>query len=204
MAITTHAQLKTAIAAWLDVSSTDLTSVIDDLVTVGEKRIFRDARTRDMETALSSAIASGVIALPTGYVGLKHAYVDGSPVQHLERRPADWIYRMYPQRSAEGKPQFIAREKTNFIFGPFPDSGYTVKGVYYMHLTAISGSGTNALFDANQDLYLFGCLAESEPLLGRDPRVPLWEAKYQKILATVNGEEKEGDYAGGSLQMRVG
>lgn len=203
MAITTHAQLKAALAGWLDVSAADLTSVIDDLVMVGEKRIFREARTRDMETALSSAIASGVIALPASYVALKFAYVDGSPTQRLERRSAEWIYQKYPQRSSEGKPQFIARERTNFIFGPYPDSGYTVKGVYYARLAALSASVTNALFDANPDLYLFGCLAESEPLIGRDSRLPLWESKYQRILAEVNSEDQVEDHSGGALQMRV-
>jgi hypothetical protein len=170
---------------------------------VGEKRIFREARTRDMETALSSAISSGTIALPANYVGLRFAYVDGSPTQKLERRQAEWIYQAFPNRSSEGKPQFIAREKTNFIFGPYPDSGYTVKGIYYVRLSALGSSNTNALFDANPDLYLFGCLAESEPILGRDPRVQLWEAKYQRILAEVNGEDKDEDRSGGGLQMRV-
>lgn len=203
MSLTTYAQLKTAVAAWLDVSSTDLTSTIDDLVTVGETRIFREARTRDMETALSSTITTGVIALPTSYVALKFAYIDGSPTQRLERRSAEWIYQKYPQRSAEGKPQFIAREGSNFIFGPFADSGYLVKGRYYMRLAALSGS-VNALFTANPDLYLFAALAESEPLIGRDARVPLWEQKYQRILAEVNSEDRQEDASGGALQMRVG
>lgn len=202
MAITTYAQLKTAVVSWLDVATTDFTSTIDDLVTVGEKRIFRETRTRDMETALSSVIAAGVIALPTNYVAMKFCYVDGTPVQALERRSAEWIYSKYPQRSSSSKPSFIAREAGNFIFGPYPDSTYTIKGSYYVRLGALSGT-VNALFTANPDLYLFACLAESEPLIGRDSRIPLWEAKYQKILASVNAEDKNEDQSGSSLQMRV-
>lgn len=203
MSITTYAELKTAIVSWLDVPTATFTSTIDDLVTVGENRIFREARTRDMENALSSTISGGVIALPTGYVELKYAYLNTSPVCALERRSAEWIYKNYPQRSADRRPKFIAREGTNFIFGPYPDSGYSVAGIYYKRLTALSSS-VNALFSANPDLYLFACLSESEPLIGRDARIPLWEAKFQKTLSEVNGEDESEDHSGSALQMRVG
>lgn len=203
MAITTFAELKTAIAGWLDVSATDLSSQIDDLITVGEKRIFREARTRDMETALSSAISSGVLALPASYVALKFVYINTAPIQVLERRSAEWLYANYGYQSGSGIPTYIARDGTNFIFGPYPDSTYTVKGTYYARLTAISGSGVNALFTANPDLYLMACLAEAEMILGRDPRIAIWDAKYQRILADVNGEDKTEDQSGSHLQIRV-
>jgi hypothetical protein len=202
VSITTYAELKTAIVSWLDVPTATFTSQIDDLVTVGEKRLFREARTRDMESAISSVIAGGFIALPTDYVAIKYAYIDGSSVCRLERRPADWIYQAYPVRTASGKPKYIARESTNFIFGPFPDSAYTVKGIYYRRQALIANT-PNALFLANPDLYLFSCLAESESLIGRDDRIALWEAKYQRILADVNGEDRTEDASGGGLQMRV-
>lgn len=201
MAITTYAQLKTAVTSWLDITASDLTSVIDDLVTVGELRIFRECRTRDMEDSISTAISSGTIALPSGYVELKHARIDGTPSQPLERRSAEALYEMYPTRSSSGKPQFIAREGSTFIFGPYPDSGYTVKGVYYKRLTAVASSA-NALFTANPDLYLFACLAESEIVIGRDARIPIWEAKYNKILADVNGEDRREQASGSTLRMR--
>lgn len=201
MSLATYAQLKTAVTSWMDVPVASLTNQIDDLVTIAENRLFREARTRDMEVAMSTVISSGVIAVPSGYVALKHAYIDGTPVQRLERRPAEWIYQHYPTRSSDSKPLYIARELTNFIFGPYPDSGYTVKGVYYKRLAALS-SAVNALFTASPELYLFACLAESEILVGRDPRVPLWEAKYKNILMQVNGEDAAEQFSGGSLQIR--
>ncbi len=203
MAITTTAELKTAIAGWLNVSAAALSSQIDDLITVGEKRIFREVRTKDMETALSIAMSNGVMALPAGYVAMKFAYLNTSPVQALERRPAEWIYANYPYQSASGQPKYMARDAGNLIFGPFPDSQYTVKGIYYARLTAISGSGVNALFTANPDLYLMACLAEADMMLGRDPRIAIWNAKYEKIMADVNGEDKTEDQSGSHLQMRV-
>ena len=111
-----------------------------DLIRFGELRIYRDLRIRAMETALSDTIASGVIAVPSGYVEMKHAYIDGTPVQRLTRKTAEWVYQNYPTRSSGGKPKFFAREAGNLIFGPHPDSAYTVKGIYYKRLTALGTS----------------------------------------------------------------
>jgi hypothetical protein len=141
------------------------------------------------------------MALPADYMEMKFAYVNQTPTQRLERRSAEWIYANYPQRSSSGLPLFFARESTNLIFGPYPDSTYTIKGVYYKKLSALS-AGVHALFTSNPDLYLFGSLAEAEPLLGRDPRVQLWEAKYQNILNSINGLDNREDNSGGALRIR--
>jgi hypothetical protein len=203
MAITTTAELKTAITSWLDIAASNLTNQITDLITLGENRIFREARTTDMETALSAAIAAGVLALPTSYVALKNAYVNTTPTVRLERKPWEWIYDHYPRNGSTGIPRYIAREGTNFIFGPAPDSTYTIKGIYYKRLAAIAGS-VNALFTANPDLYLFACLAESEVLIGRDSRIAIWEAKYEKILSLVNKEAKNEESSGSTLAVSLG
>lgn len=203
MAINTYALLKTAVTSWMDITASDLSTKIDDLVTIAENRIFREARTKDNEAVLSSTIASGVVAVPADYISLKFSYVDGTPVGKLERRDAEWIYGNYGTRSASGKPKYIARETTNFIFGPYPDSGYTVKGVYYKRPGTLS-SAVYDLFTNNPDLYLFACLAESEILIGRDSRVPLWEAKYTKVLGDLNGVDKAENSSGSALQIRLG
>jgi len=186
----------------MDVSTADMSSTIADLITVAEARIFREARTRDTEATLSGTIASGVVTVPTDYIALKFAYLVTSPAQILERRDAEWIYSQYPTRSSAGRPKYIARESGNFIFGPYADSGYTLAGVYYKKLAALSTTA-HALYTNNPDLYLFGCLAESEIIIGRDARVPIWEAKYQKILSDVNGVAKAEDVSGGSIRMRL-
>lgn len=202
MSITDYASLKTGIAGWLDVSATDLSSEIDDLIMVGERRIFREVRTKDMEVALSGTISSGVLALPTGYVALKNARINTSPVVELERRTAEWIYANYGYQSSSGIPKYIARDGTNFIFGPYPDSAYTILGTYYIRLDSIASSVTS-FFAQVPDLYLMAALAEADVIVGRDDRLPIWESKYQKILADVNGEDKTEYESGSSLQMRT-
>ena len=208
MAFTTYVDLKTAVSRWVGggddatVTGLGISSTIDDLITVAENRIFRETRTKDTEAAFSTAIASGVISVPSDYIATKFFYVDSSPTKVLEPKPVEWIYTNYPSRSSEGEPLYFAREGANFIFGPYPDSTYTIKGIYWKRLGAVSSSAHN-LYTNNPDLYLFACLAEAEILIGKDSRIPLWEAKYKKILSDVNGMSQVAEYSGASLRMRL-
>ena len=191
-------QIKTDIANWL--KRDDLTSAIPDFLTLAENRLARELRIRPMETALSSTISNGVIAVPSGYQALKYAYVDGNPVQWLERKDAEWIYANYPTRAAQSKPAYIAREADNFIFGPYPDSTYTIKGVYYKKLDALSVSNTTNWFTANApDLLLFASLCEAEPYLMNDSRTVLWEQKYAAIRDRVQRENDSEEFSGSPI-----
>ena len=201
MAIDTYATLQTSVIDWL--KRADLTTIVPDLIMIGEKWIFRHARTRDMETALSVTIASGVATVPTNFVAIKHARIDGSPTRSLKVRPSRWILENYPLRSSSGKPSFIGVDGANFIFGPFADSGYSVLGIYYAKLTTIATSA-NALFAANPDLYLYAALCEAEPHIKNDKRLAMWMMKRDAILRDVNAETKEGQYDSAGMEVTLG
>lgn len=207
MSITTYAELQTAVKNWTHraniLGADDAADMIPDLILLGENRIFTDLRHRHMESAFSSTIAAGVIALPASYVELEYAYIDGTPVSFLERRTPEWIYSKYPVRSSDGKPCYIAREITNFIFGPFPDSGYTVKGVYYKRLSRIS-SATNALFDEFPELYLFAALSEAHVFTESEPPLlQVWEQKYQGIAGRIMAEHRKEKASGSAPVIRA-
>lgn len=202
-AITDYASLITEVGAWLH-RGTSLDDEIEGFIQLGENRIYRDLRVRQMETALSSTIASGVIAVPSGYLDMKFAYINGSPMVKLQRKDAEWIYYNYPTRSADGTPRFFAREATNFIFGPYPDSAYTVKGVYYKKLDALSDSNTsNWLITDVPDLILFASLCEAAPWTQDDARIPLWEKKYAQIKDRVQRNDVEEEFSGSPLATTV-
>lgn len=200
MSIASYSELKTAVNNWL--ARTDLTSYVGDFIALGEKRIYRDLRIRAMETALNDTIASGVIAVPDGYVAMKYAYVEANPIGKLQRKEAEWIYQKYPIRAADGQPCFFAREADNFIFGPYPDSTYTVKGLYYKRLTALSDSNTTNWFTANApDLLLFAALCETAPFLKADNRIQVWGTKYGMVKNSVQLEDDQEEFSGSPLAM---
>lgn len=199
MSIATYSELQTAVANWLHRS--DLTSIIPDLIMLGENRIFRELRCRDMESALSVTFTSGVAAVPSDYLELKFAYLDGTPVSPLKRSSASAIYTRYPLRSPSGKPSEIAREGSNFIFGPYPDGTYTLKGIYYAEPTSVTTSDT--FLAIHPDLFLFAALSESAPYIKEDARITLWEGKYQNILNQLNIQDAGEESSGGGMTVRA-
>lgn len=198
MSITTYAELQTAVGNWLHRS--DLTSIIPDLIVLGEKRLFRTVRDRTMETALSGTISSGVLAVPSDYLSIKTAYISASPSKVLQRATVSQVYEKYPNRAATGKPSMIAREGSNFIFGPYPDSGYTIGGIYYAKPTSIVTSA-NAFFLANPDLYLFAALCEAAPYLKNDARIGIWEGKMASIMNDISMQNVHEYSSGGGLAV---
>lgn len=203
MAITNYSELKTAAANWLHRS--DLTSYIPDFITFGEAQIYRDLRIRAMETSLNTSISAGVLSVPSGYLEMKFIYADSSPVQKLTRKDAEWIYTNYPTRSSDASPKFFAREGDNFIFGPYPDSGYTVKGIYYKKLDALSDSNTSNWFTTNApDLLLYAALIAAEPFIKNDARLPTWKAMYDVIKNSVQDTDDREEFSGSVLSVSAG
>ncbi len=202
-AITSYSTLATAITDYL--ARSELNTFVANFVQNCESRIYKNLRIRAMENQLSAAISGGVATIPEDYVELKYAYVDTSPVQSLDRVPGDQIYALYPVRSGSAEiPQLIATEGDNFIFGPYPGD-YTVKGVYYGRLTALSTSNETNWFTTNApDLLLYGSLIEAEPFLRNDKRMPVWQELYDRAFFAVQNEEKRQRSSGGSIATRRG
>lgn len=200
MSISTYADLKTAIANWARRS--DLTDIIPDLIALAESRIWRSLRTREMEESFSSAISSGTVAVPTGYLEMKRVSLAGAPARQLKRRPADWIIENYPTRSADSRPAFFAIEDGYLIFGPYPDSAYTVEGVYYKRPDALSASNTtNWLLTNHPNVLLFGALAELEPYVVNDERIAIWERKFGAALADAQLANDHEAFSGSTVQV---
>jgi len=189
MAITNYTTLKAAVASWLNRS--DLSSDIDTFIDLAEAQIQRRLRIRAMETAMSVTLSGGVAAVPASYLELKYAYIDGSPTHILSMQTPEWIHRNYPNRATSSVPRFIARDADNFVFGPYPDSDYTLKGTYYAPLTALSASNeTNWLITNAPDLYLAGALVEGFAFIGDDPSSNIWGGRFASVLGDLNGQEE--------------
>lgn len=202
MALDSYANLQTAIANTLHRS--DLTTVIPDLITLAESRINSDLRHRFMETTTSSTVASGVIAIPSNYIELKDAYISSTtPYRNLDRKTSNWIYDKYPSRQADNIPSFIAREGSNFIFGPYPDAAYVVTLVYYNRLAALS-TALNSVFTAYPGLWYYGALLESAPYIKDDKRLMVWEGKFSQIFNLCQKEDADEGTSGSVPAVTAG
>lgn len=200
--VTNYATLVTAIEDYLDRS--ELTTWVPNWLQNFQARLYREVRIRDMETALSDTISSGVIGLPTGYLDLKYAYVDRAPVTFLQRMSPEQLYTKYPTRSGAAVPCVISREGTNFIFGPYPGD-YDIAGIYYKRYTILNGSDpTTNWFTTNApDILMYGSLLEAAPFLHDDPRLITWKALYDEAYKSIEDEERMERRSGSAPQVRI-
>jgi hypothetical protein len=200
--ITDYATLVTAVGDYL--ARSDLTTFIPNFVQNTEEKLYGTLKLRAMETALSGSIASGVLAVPADYIELKYAYLTTTPVTFLERTVPELIFTKYSTRSASGRPLEIAREASNFIFGPYPDDTYTVQGIYYAKLPALSVSNTTNWFTSNApELLLYGALLEAQPFLMNDKRIPTWQMFFDLSVERVARQEKREKGSGSTLATRT-
>jgi hypothetical protein len=199
MSISTYNDLISAITSWTHRS--DISGQSADFVTLGESRIYSDLRVRAMESTMATVIASGVIAVPSTYLELKKAYISStSPYGPLTRKSVDWIYEKYPTRSSTDTPLFIAREGGNFIFGPYPDSAYTVTLHHWARPSALS-SAVNTIFTNYPGLYLYSALCEAAPFMKDQKMLSVWELKYREILGRCQSDNDKEGWSGSGLSM---
>lgn len=207
--ITSYSTLLTAITDYLKRSN--LTTFAPNFVQQWEEKFYRQPLNfgRWMETSGTiGTIASSVIAVPSAYLGLKVAYIDGSPSNRLDRKSLTQMYGTYPRGGGTGLPRWIARDGANFIFGPEPDSAYVVKGVYWAKPTVLRSFTADAaahwLIVNAPDLVLYGSLLQAEPFSKNDARIAVWQSLYNDALQDYRNLHMEEDESGSPFQEALG
>lgn len=202
--IVTYSDLKTEMADWL--AKSNLTSAIPGLIQNWEEKFYRQPKNfgRWMEISLSEIVASSVIAVPDDYLGLKVAYVEGQRRPPLDRVSLQNLYGRFPRGVDTGVPMFISRDATSFVFGPQPDSDYTIKGVYWGKPTLLRSAASDAtahwLIVNAPDLVLYGALLEAQPYLRNDARIATWQGMYGQSLQDYRDLFRAEDVSGSPIQ----
>jgi hypothetical protein len=201
--ITNYSTLVTAVDDYL--ARSDLTTYVPNFLQNSQKKLYRSLRIRPLEAALSVTISSGVAALPSDYRDLRYAYISSTPIRFLKRATPEQLLTDYPTRSSSGAPLLIAREAENFIFGPYPDSDYTVAGIYYKYLDLLSDANTTNWFTTNApEVLLYGALLEAQPFMMNDSRIPVWQALFNEAVDTLTEMERVEKHSGSVPRARVG
>lgn len=198
--ISSYTTLLTAVTDYL--ARSDISTYSPLFVQNFEQRFYRQPRNfaRWMEADFTGTIASSVLTVPSDYLDLKSAYVNGSPSSRLEIVSLEMLYGSYPRGGGTGIPRWISRDRTSFVFGPAPDSDYVIKGVYWAKPTALRSFAADAaahwLIVNASDLCLYGALCEAESFMKNDARVSLWKGLYNEALEDyrdLHTEEEAGN-----------
>lgn len=178
MAITTFAELETAIASWANRS--DLTTLIPDFITLAEGRINADLRLRTMEVDedLTGVVSSRFIALPTGFLQpLALWWNNGVAREEMRFIPASEMNA----ETTEARPLYWTVDGTNIAFERPCDSAYsfTLRCSEKLNLSTT----VNRLLLDTPLVYLAGSLVEVFAYLQDPQAAAAWEQRYQQALA---------------------
>ena len=203
MAISTYAELKTALASWLD--REDLTDIIPDFIALTESRHRRDFKIRRMETRVTASTIADTeyYSLPDNYVAMRNIQLNTDPKTPLEYLTPEIMDRI-KGGSSTGQPRVYSIIGNNFQLRPIPDSVYEIEMLYYKYFTPLSDSNTtNDMLTYHPDLYLYGSLVEAEPYLQNDKRLQTWASLYDRAKKDLIDTNERDRHSGTAPTTRI-
>ena len=204
MAISTKAELHTAVANWLNRS--DLTSRIPEFISLAEAAFNRNLRTRDMLSRSTTSTNAQYVALPSDFLEMLNVELTSTdPPKRLLYATSDRSDDFRQQKSNKvGVPVYYTIEGSAIQLNPTPDISYTIQMSYYKDIPALSAaadSGDNWLLVTHPDIYLYGALMEAEPFLMNDARVQLWATAYQEAVANLQEQDNKDRHSGSAMRV---
>lgn len=202
MAISTYAELQTAVASWLHRDDSNLTSLVPDFITLAEAKLNRQLRLRAQEATATGTVAA-TVALPTSFIGMKSLTASAGGKNY----PLTYVT---PEliTSETGQPTSYSIVGENIVFQN-SSTGYTYTLVYYVPFAALS-AGVNWLITNAPDVYLYATLLEAAPYMKNDKRIATWNLmlngdgtpQNKGSLGTLIDADKK-DRFGSGLVVRV-
>lgn len=179
MPFTTYAELLTAVGDWL--ARDDLAAQIPDFITLFETTAARRLKTRNMEATASLTPASGTVALPTGFLGVRRLTWTGDTRVDLSYVHPSILQASFPT-SPSDTPRVYTIEGDNLLIRP--EDSTALEMIYSKKTTSLS-AGVQWLFSNHPDAYLFGALAEAKGFVNNGEALAGWMARRDKVLDEV-------------------
>lgn len=203
--ISSYSTLLTEVASWL--ARGDLTSAIPGFVQNFEEKFYRQPKNYGpwMHSSFNISFSS-TAAVPSDYLTHKIAYLNGKSDAPLQAASLEQVLMQYP-RTGSGRPKWMARDGSTFVFGPVPDGTYTLNGTYFAKPTLLRSFAADAaahfLIVNAPDLLLYGSLLEAQPYLMNDKRIQIWQGFFDRAREDYRDLMKAQNISGGSMQILV-
>lgn len=215
MTISTYAELKTAIANWLE--RDDLTSRIPEFISLAQAKMYRgvmgaDGRTwlspplrvRDMITTADIAVTSGVGALPSGWLEFVRLWINDTDQPNLEYQPPQSFFNLAAAHEASSADPGLCYTIEGSVLRLAPPNTETLKSVYYAKFAAMSADGdADWVLTHAPHVYVDGALAEAYGGYIRDYEGMAYHRdSFAAALRGLNGQDRQAQASGSALVMR--
>ena len=201
MAITTYAELQTAIGNFL--ARSDLTDRIPEFISLAEARMSRELNSRSQEKRVTAATISSdeFISLPTDLRKIRLVKLNTNPIIVLDYAAPTDFYTTYPS-SGGGRPKYYTVIGSEIALRPIPDSVYTVELIYGEDIAALSSSNTtNTILTRHPDSYLYGSLSAAYIYLMDEARASQYDTLFSRAIVEINNSNDRAYYSG-TLSMK--
>lgn len=185
MAISTYAELQTAVANWLH--RDDLTARIPEFIQIGEGVLNRKLRTVDMEviSTLTASTASRFLAFPANFAEMQSLYFTSPRNEVVYIEPA--VFSDYIVDGASGFPTAYTI-KDQIEFNLIPDAAYALE-IRYLKQYDIAVESTNWLLTNYPELYLHAALAAAAFFVIDDSRLTTAKSLLSEGIEELNDSE---------------
>lgn len=209
MALDTYAGLKTAIANTL--LRDDLTDLIPDWITMCEASVRRILKSQNdiVRAYVSDGGADERYEnLPGDFYELVATpRVNGddggtTKIDYVTPRFMDELWASNP--GSVGTPRYFTIVGPQMQFWPQPN-GHQIEIAYRQGVVSLNDTpptNVNALLLEAPDIYLYGSLIHSAPLLVDDARLPVWQGLYNGAIGEFNAAHLRKRFSGAPLSMR--
>ena len=209
----TYSELKSLIQNYLQNTETTFVNDLPKIIEQAEERILKTVRLPVFRKNVTGTLATGnkYLATPSDFLdNFSLAVINGSNQEFLYYKDVNFIREAYPNASTTGTPKHYGLfDDTSFIFGPTPDSNYSVELHYFYRpasITAGADSGTTWLATNAVNALLYGSLLESYVYMKGEPDVMnMYEKRFLESLGRLKslaeGENTVDNYTEGAVRI---
>ena len=185
-------------------SPTDLpVGTLRQIIELGERRIYSDVRSRYNVKAWSDesvVVTSNLASLPADFESVDIIHFGKWPLKPIPEDVA--VERLYGENA--GDSIYFAQAGSDLTFFPAAEDATALQGRYFCRLPGLDAATapTNALFDAERDLFTYAALIEAVPIFKKFNELGIWEGKYRSAVDRVNKRHAMAAYSAGRMQVR--
>lgn len=202
MAISNYAELKSAVADWLN--RADLTSAIPNFVALAEAKFNRDLRTRQQVKRAYATLTGQYIQLPTDWAEGINLQLNVNPIRVLDFVTTDQADRIKARRYGDTNADAYTIVGSQLEVIPVVGDDTEIEMAYYAKVPALSDSNTtNWLLTEWPDLYLYGTLVHAAPYLREDDRIATWKGLADQLTEEIRMSDERAKHSGGPLRART-
>lgn len=201
MALSTYAELQTAILTLVERDDATTTAAVVDHIKLCEADMNRRLASRSRIARATATIADEFSAVPTDFGGVRSFKIDGGNRLQLitDQEMAD----LKNDTAVTGEPVYFAVVGGEFEFYPVPDTSYTAELTYRQKVPALSSSATsNWALSAHPDAYLYGSAMHTAVFLEDGNKAASYRALYETAVDQIAADNELQTY-GGRRSRRV-